>query len=119
MKVAIAFTGNRVSGPGEALEIAIYDLTDEASLLEKYENPAGKAVSARGIVMLQSVVQRGVDKLIISGLGAHAMQYASGRIEMYNGTGMTVDTALENFKENGLEPIREATHHGNHTHSHS
>lgn len=119
MKVAVAVTGNRVSGPGEALEIAVYSAEDEPVLLERYQNPASTATTARGIVMLQSVVSRGIEKLIISGLGGHAMQYASGRLELLNGAGMTLESALQNFKEDGLAKIEEATHNSDHQHSHT
>lgn len=119
MKVAVALTGNRVSGPGEALEIVVYDAGEEHVLLEKFQNPAATATSARGIVMLQSVVSRGIEKLIISGIGAHAMQYATGRIELLNGGGMTLETALQNFVEGNLEKIDSATHLGHNHGSHA
>ena len=55
MKLAIAVEKGMVSGPGEAEEIRIYD-TENSQHLESYPNPALTANSARGILMLKSIV---------------------------------------------------------------
>lgn len=110
MKFAIAASGDRVSGPGEATEIIIYTLDQNANLDEIYENPALTATSARGISMLKSVIDRGVETLIISGIGEHAFSYASGRVKLLNGRGMSTDQAVMEMSNGGLKPLRSATH---------
>ncbi len=72
MKIAVPVTDNMVSGPGEGLEIRIYDAGKEIKLLDTYENPALKAASARGIWMLRSAIDRGAAAIILSGAGAPA-----------------------------------------------
>ena len=116
MKFAIAISGDRISGPGEAEEILVYDLAGSAKLEESYENPALKATAARGIVMLKSVMDRGVEKLVISGIGDHALEYAKGKLELLNGKGLSKDHALSGILNNTLSRIEEATHHGGHHH---
>ncbi len=110
MKFAIAATGDKVSGPGEATEILVYSLEDTSELLEIYENPAHKATSARGIAMLRSVLDRGVEKLVISGIGEHAFKYASGKVVLLNGRGMSTDQILRAMSEGTLKPINGSTH---------
>lgn len=119
MKFAIAVSGSNVSGPGEADEILVYDLNGSSELLENYQNPGLSAVSARGIAMLKSVIDRGVEKLIISGIGEHAMQYASGKIELLNGAGLSIDVVLTRISKNELQPIKSASHRGGEHHRHS
>ncbi len=110
MKFAIAASGDRVSGPGEATEILVYSMEGSSDLLEIFENPAIKATSARGIAMINSVIEKGVEKLVISGIGDHAFKYASGRIELLDGRGMSTDQALSAFSKNGLKVITKPTH---------
>ena len=66
MKLAIAVEKGMVSGPGEAEEIRIYD-TENSQQLESYPNPALTANSARGILMLKSIVDHGVSSVIVDG----------------------------------------------------
>lgn len=110
MRFAIAATGDKISGPGEATEIIIYNLEKNASLEEIYENPALTATSARGISMLKSVIDKGVEALVISGIGEHAFNYASGRLNLLNGRGMTTDEAVQKISKDGMKPIKSATH---------
>jgi predicted Fe-Mo cluster-binding NifX family protein len=117
MRVAIAVDGNFVSGPGEAAEVRIYDILNGHRLIESYENPALTAKAARGIVMLKSVVDRGAESIIVSGVGQHAFTYTPGRLKLFLGNGMTVDQALSRFESGKLQELTEATHdHGNHEH---
>lgn len=116
MKFAIAVTGDRVSGPGEAEEILVYELGKSATLIESYDNPALKAISARGISMIKSVVDKGVEKLIISGIGDHALQYAKGKVELLSGKGLSKDLVISGIMKNSLPGIGKATHSGGHHH---
>lgn len=109
MKLAIAVSKGMVSGPGEAEEIKIYE-TDSGELLESYPNPALTAKSARGILMLKSIVDRGVTFVIVSGIGAHAFSYTNGRIKLLKGEGLTVDEALRSFVNGSLTELSVATH---------
>lgn len=116
MKFAIAVSGDRISGPGEAEEILIYELEKTATLSESYQNPALKAMTARGISMLKSVIDKGVEKLVISGIGDHALQYALGRVELLSGKGLSKDQVLSGIMNNTLAKIETASHHGGHHH---
>lgn len=118
MKFAVAVTSGTVSGPGEAMEIRVYDTESQSNPVEIYENPALTATTARGISMLKSVIDRGVTRLVISGIGDHAMQYAKGRLELLGAPGMTVDQVLELVDKGELGEITGATHHGSHDHTH-
>lgn len=116
MKFAIAVTGDKVSGPGEAEEILIYELGKSATLVESYDNPALKAISGRGISMIKSVIDRGVEKLVIGGIGDHALEYAKGKIELLSGKGLSKDLVISAIMKNTLSGISKATHTGGHHH---
>lgn len=109
MKLAIAVEKGMVSGPGEAEEIRIYD-TENSQQLESYPNPALTANSARGILMLKSIVDRGVTSVIVSGIGAHAFSYTTGRIKLFKGEGLSVEEALKSFINGNMTELSVATH---------
>lgn len=109
MKLAIAVDRGMISGPGEAEEIRIYN-TDNNELVESYTNPALTAKSAKGIMMLKSIVDRGVTSVIVSGVGAHAFTYTNGRIKLYLGEGLKVEEGLSNFINGKLNELTVATH---------
>ncbi|QRF74793.1 hypothetical protein Thermo_00284 [Thermoplasmatales archaeon] len=117
MKVAIPVTGDMVSGPGEGMEIKIYETKEGVKLLETYENPALKAQSARGIWMLRSVIERGAEAIIVAEAGAPAFSYTKGKLKLYLGRGMTADEALASFNTGKLNELTVPTHeHGHHDH---
>lgn len=113
MIIAVPVSGNMPSGPGEARDVLMID-TSTGKELERYENPALTATSARGIVMLRSVIDRKADALVVSGIGEHAMTYAKGRITILNGAGRTLGDIVKAVSENSLPEISEATHSGHH-----
>jgi len=119
MRFAIAVSGIKVSGPGEAGEILVYDMDESSKLLESYENPALTVMTARGIAMIKSVIDKGVEKLVISGIGDHAFEYAAGRIELLNGHGMSRDEVLAKILKGELEQVKVASHRVGHHHTHS
>ena len=118
MKIAVPVTDNMVSGPGEGLEIRIYDAGKEIKLLDTYENPALKATSARGIWMLRSAIDRGAAAIILSGAGAPAFIFTRGKLKLYLGAGLSVEDALSSFRDGKLAELTTPTHeHGHHDHS--
>ncbi len=110
MRVAVAVRDDNISGPGEAAEIRIYNIQQGYELEESYSNPALTAPSAKGIMMLKSIVDRGVTSAIISGIGAHAFSYGSGRIKLYAGENLPIDDALKRFAEGALKEITGPSH---------
>jgi len=117
MKIAIPVTDNMVSGPGEGLELRIYDTEKEIKLLDTYENPALTATSARGIWMLRSAIDRGAGAIILSGAGAPAFTFTKGKLKIYLGAGLSVDDALSSFRDGKLSELTTPTHeHGHHDH---
>lgn len=117
MRIAVAVDGDAVSGPGEAAEIRIYDVGSDFTLIESYKNPALTAQMARGIAMLKSAVEKGAKAIIVSGVGAHAFTYTTGRVKLYLGNEMTAEQALMNFSTGKLLELTSATHeHGHHDH---
>ncbi|MHB1708145.1 MAG: NifB/NifX family molybdenum-iron cluster-binding protein [Thermoplasmataceae archaeon] len=107
-----------VSGPGEGLEVRIYDTGKETKLLDTYENPALKATSARGIWMLRSAMDRGAEAMIVSGAGAHAFTFAKGKLKIYLGAGLSVAEAISSFMNGKLSELTAPTHeHGHHDHN--
>ena len=117
MKVAVPVTENKVSGPGEGMEVRIYDTNDDMKLLDTYENPALKAQSARGIWMLRSAIERGAEAIIVSEAGAPAFSYTKGKLKLYFGRGLNVAEALSSFKAGRLSELTVPTHeHGHHHH---
>lgn len=115
MIIAIPVTGTHASGPGEAQQIVLID-TSEGKEIERYENPALTAMSGRGIAMLNSVIQRKVDALVVGGIGEHAMSYAKGRVKVLNGSGLTLQEITEKASKNSLPEMTEANHSGHHHH---
>ncbi len=107
MKIAVPATGKHVSGPGEASEILIFDSGKDYEITERYENPALIAKSARGISMLQSVVQHGAETVIVAHIGSHAFNFIRGRLTLYSGVGMTVDEAIAAFRDGKLQKVSE------------
>lgn len=117
MKIAIPVMHGLVGGPGESEEIIILDSENGYSRVETYENPALTAVSARGISMLKSVLDRDVEVLVVGHIGEHAFSYARNRLKLYSATGMHVEEAIEEFKSGKLHELNEP-HHGSHSHNH-
>ncbi len=117
MKVAIPETNGIVSGPGEALQVCIYETDPSSVLLDRYPNPAMNAASARGLIMIRSALDRGATVLIVSGAGPHAVDYLSGKAEAFLAPSMTVDQALKAFVAGNLSRLQHATHNlGDHAH---
>ena len=115
MRVAVPVTNGFVDGPGEGEEVYVYDLSPEPKLVEKYPNPAITAVSARGIWMLRSALDRNVEKLIVSGVGQHAFTVVDGKLKFYHADGMKVEDAVATFIEDKLPELTEPNHvHGHH-----
>ncbi len=115
MIIAVPVRGNITSGPGEAEEIAIID-TREGKVIERYENPALTATSARGVVMVRSALERNSEGLVVGGIGEHALTYAASRMKVYDGSGLTLDDLTKPSIEKSLKELLQATHTGSHHH---
>lgn len=116
MKIAIPVEHGLIGGPGESSEILILDSDSDNAIVEKYENPALTASSARGISMINSVLDRGAEVLILGHIGQHAFSYAASRLKIYSATDMDVETAIREFKEGRLQILKEALHGSGHHH---
>ena len=116
MRIAISHTDGMVGGPGESQSVDIYETEPEPVMLERYENPAITATTARGIRMVVSALERNAGAVIVSGAGAHLFDYAKGRIPVYMGSGMTVESAVKSFISGKLSRLTAATHEHSHDH---
>ncbi|WP_297217228.1 NifB/NifX family molybdenum-iron cluster-binding protein [Thermoplasma sp.] len=116
MKFAVAVSGNKVNGPGESEEIQIYQVNDgKFELVEKYANPALEASGARGIQMIRSAVDHGVDALVLSEIGSPGFNYVKNRMKIYIVPEIPVNEALKMILDGQVKPASAATHeHGHH-----
>ncbi|ADN50191.1 methyltransferase domain-containing protein [Vulcanisaeta distributa] len=123
MKIAISVSDGFVSGPGEGDEVWIIDIKDDGSyeVVERYENPAKYAQQVRGVFMLRSVLDHGVDKVILSEIGPPGYRWAIEKgIKIYIFEGR-VEDAIRAFIEGRLTEAQGPTHsehHGYHGHHH-
>lgn len=117
MKIAIPVTGEVIGGPGEAREILLLDSDKDFAIAEKYENPALTATSARGISMIQSVLDRKAGALIVGHIGQHAFSYANGKLKIYSGLELTISEVIEGFRNGTLIELTGELQ-GNHSHHH-
>ncbi|MGC8582265.1 MAG: methyltransferase domain-containing protein [Thermoproteus sp.] len=117
MRIAISRTGNRVDGPGEGEEIAIYEVEDgRYKLVEVVENPAKYAKMARGAAALAEARRRGAQALIVSEIGPRGFEIAQVwglKVYVYEGL---VEEALARFVEGELKEAEGPTHHEHHHH---
>lgn len=118
MKIAIPVTDNFVTGPGEGEEVQIYEINgNEIKLLEKYENPALKAIVARGVYMLKSALDRGVNAVIVTEIGPPGVRLLQGKAKIYLAEqGITVDEAIRKFIKGELKETNKPTHGDYHHH---
>ncbi|AWR96394.1 diguanylate cyclase [Acidianus sulfidivorans JP7] len=115
MKVAIPVTNGIVDGPGEGEEVHIYEISDnKINLVEKYENPALKATAARGAHMLKSVLDRGVNAVIVAEIGPPGVRLLRGKVKIYLGEGMREEEALEKLIKGELKETDKPTHGEHH-----
>lgn len=114
MRIAIPVSGDNVGGPGESSEIVILDSERDFSVVERYENPALTATSARGISMVVSALNKQATALIVGHIGDHAFSYAGSRIRIYGASGLTLNQAIESFKNGDLEELKSGN--GGHHH---
>ncbi|MEL9991608.1 MAG: methyltransferase domain-containing protein [Thermoproteus sp.] len=117
MRVAISETKGRVDGPGEAEEIAIYDVEGGSyKLVERLENPAKYARMARGAAALAEAHRRGAQALIVSEIGPRGFEIASRwgmKIYIYEGL---AEEALDLFAKGALKEATGPTHGEHHHH---
>lgn len=103
MKIAISVSDGLVSGPGEGDEVWIVDIKDDGSyeVVKRYENPAKYAQQVRGIFMLRSVLDHGVNTVILSEIGPPGYRWAIEKgIKIYVFEGR-VEDAIKAFIEVG------------------
>ncbi|MEZ0248953.1 MAG: methyltransferase domain-containing protein [Thermoproteus sp.] len=119
MRIAISETNGRVDGPGEAEEIAIYEVEGGSyKLIERLENPAKYARMARGAAALAEARRRGAQAVIVSEIGPRGFEIASRwglKIYIYEGP---VEEALSLLTKGALKeaagPTHGEHHHGGH-----
>lgn len=119
MKVAVAVSNGYVSGPGEGDEVWIVEYNNDGSyrIVSRYENPAKRATMVRGVHMLKSALENGVEAVIVSEMGPPAFRFAAQRglkVYMFDGP---VDEALRLFAEGRLKEA-DQPRHGHHGHHH-
>ncbi|WP_243679442.1 methyltransferase domain-containing protein [Vulcanisaeta souniana] len=122
MRIAISVSNGFVSGPGEGDEVWIIEVEDSGNykLIERYENPARYAQQVRGgVFMLRSLLDRGVNTVILSEIGPPGYRWAVERgIKIYIFEGR-VEDAIKAFIEGKLTEAQGPTHgehHGGHGH---
>ncbi|MUN29929.1 NifB/NifX family molybdenum-iron cluster-binding protein [Sulfuracidifex metallicus] len=117
VKVAIPVTDGKVSGPGEAETVKIFEVAGEPKLLEEYPNPALKAMAARGAHMLKSALDRGVQVFIVAEMGPPGVRLIQGKAKAYIANeGTPVEEALKLLNEGKLQEIVKPTHDHPRTH---
>lgn len=118
MKVAIPVTNGYVDGPGEGLKVQIYELDGgQYKLVEEYDNPALRAMTARGAHMLKSAIDRGVQAFIVAEMGPPGFRLLQNyKIKAYLAEGLEVKEALERMLRNELQEIVKPTHEEHHHH---
>jgi predicted Fe-Mo cluster-binding NifX family protein len=110
-RIAIPVTGENITGPGEALEVHIYEIENQKyKLFDKYENPALKATSTKGIYMLKSVLDKHVDAIIVSEIGAPGVRFLKGKLKIYYSNNLNETEAIDYYIKNKLEELTVATH---------
>ncbi len=124
MKIAISVSNGYVAGPGEGDEVWIVDAKADGSyeVIDRYENPARYAQQVRGVFMLRSVLERGVNTVILSEIGPPGYRWAVAngiKVYIFNGS---VGDAIRAFINGKLQeasgPTHAEHHHGHHTHGH-
>ena len=116
MKVAIPVTNGYVDGPGEGLVVQIYEVENgQYKLIEEYENPALRAMAARGVHMLKSAIDKGVKAVIVAEMGPPGFRLLQNyNVKAYLGEGLDVKTALEKLIKNELPELKGPTHEEHH-----
>lgn len=109
MIIAVPVTGNQPSGPGEAMEVVLYD-TSTGMEVERYQNPALTATSGRGIAMIRSVMERKADALVVGGIGQHAFEVARRNIRVLNGAGLTLEQIIHSAANGSLHELSAPNH---------
>ncbi|MEM0016714.1 MAG: NifB/NifX family molybdenum-iron cluster-binding protein [Saccharolobus sp.] len=111
MKVAIPVTQGFVDGPGEGEEVHIYEIeNNNVRLIEKYENPALNAMMHRGLYMLKSALEKGVNAIIVAEIGPPGVRLLQGKAKIYLATNMKVQEALEKLIKGELIETNKPTH---------
>ncbi|MEJ2779292.1 NifB/NifX family molybdenum-iron cluster-binding protein [Stygiolobus sp. CP850M] len=111
MKVAIPVTNGFVDGPGEGLEVMIYQLEGgKFTLVEKYENPALRATAARGLHMLKSALDKGINAVVVAEIGPPGVRLLKGKAKIYLAPGLKVEEALERLLKGELPETDKPTH---------
>ncbi len=106
MKVALPVTDNNITGPGEAMEVHIYEIANnEYKLIIKYENPALKATMTRGIYMLKSIIDKNVDALIVTEIGEPGVRFLKNKIKICYSGDYNEENSIKYFMENKLKEI--------------
>lgn len=114
-RIAIPVNGVNITGPGEGLEVHIYEIDKEKyKLFDKYENPALKASTTRGIHMLKSVLDKKVDAIIVSEIGAPGVRFLKDKIKIYYSNNLNETDAINSYINNKLEELTVATHDVSH-----
>ena len=106
MKVALPVTDNNITGPGEAMEVHIYEIVNgEYKLIDKYENPALRATMTSGIYMLKSIIDKNVDALIVTEIGEPGVRFLKNKIIIYYSNDYDEKNSIKYFIENKLKEI--------------
>lgn len=110
-RVAIPVSGENITGPGEGLEVHIYEIDNgKYKLIEKYENPALKASMTRGIHMLKSALDKKVDAIIVSEIGEPGVRFLKGKMKIYYSNNLNENDALDYYVNGKLGEIETGTH---------
>ena len=120
VKVGIPVNGSNISGPGEGAEVHIFEIENtKYKLIDRYENPALKATSTRGIHMLKSVLGKNVDAIIVAEIGEPGVRFLKNKIKIYYNNNLNEDEAMESYIHGNLEEITLPTHEAPHNYGNS
>lgn len=114
MRIAVFSTRGNVGEPGEAEEIAIYE---GSHLLDRYPNPALSS-PLRAIAAFGVLASRGVDSVIVAGIGRPAFEYGRRRFALYVFRGSEKE-AIQKLMTGELEQAKAPTSEGKHRESSS
>lgn len=112
MKIGISSTGLELTSPadsrfGRCSNFAIYETSD--SSYRFIENSAQQAGGGAGIAAAQQMIDEDVETILTGNMGPNAYKVIKGNgIKIYRIGSVSVEKAIQLFKEAKLEEISEA-----------
>jgi len=108
MKIAISATGSDLCSAldarfGRTSQFIIYDLDNDSYISVDNEQNLTSAQGA-GIQSAQTIIKTGAEAVITGNVGPNAFRtLTAGNVDIYLGTGLTVQEAIDKFKNKTLQ----------------